>query len=175
VDSRAPLSRSLLAKVAEQAERAQHLISLIPAGKLDWRPEVADAVSVGELLGHLLECLAGCCAALYALHPGALEHFAGLRALPVNHSCQVDEARRRIADYMSHIEEGFRRVTDEDLGKPIPTVFVPEGEPALAILLGNLEHLINHKYELFFYLKLLGISVSTPDLYQLRGQQPPDY
>jgi hypothetical protein len=173
VDSRAPLSRSLLAKVAEQAKRAQHLILLIPAGKLDWRPEVADAVSIGELLGHLLECLAGFCAALYALHPGALEHFAGLRTLPVNHSCQVDEARRRIADYMSHIDEGFRQVTDEDLAKPIPTVFIPEGEPALAILLGNLEHLINHKYQLFFYLKLLGVSVSTPDLYQLRGQQPP--
>jgi hypothetical protein len=174
VDSRTPLSRSLFAKLGEQAERAQHLISLVPAGKLDWRPEAANAVSVGELLGHLLECLAGFCAALYALHPGPLEHFAALRTLPVNHSCKIDEARRRIADYMSHIEEGFRHVTDQDLARRIPTVFVPAGEPALAILLGNLEHLINHKYQLFFYLKLLGVSVSTPDLYQLRGQQSPD-
>jgi hypothetical protein len=39
----------------------------------------------------------------------------------------------------------------------VPSVFVPEGEQLATLLLGNLEHLINHKYQLFFYLKLLGI------------------
>jgi hypothetical protein len=34
-------------------------------------------------------------------------------------------------------------------------------------LLANLEHFINHKYQLFFYLKLLGVSVDTRDLYKL--------
>jgi hypothetical protein len=173
VDSKAPLSASLLAKLTEQVERADHLISLVPDGKLDWHPEAAaGAVRVGELLGHLLECMAGFCAALYVLHPGPLRHFGTLRELPVNHFCHVDEARRRIAEYMSHIKEGFAHVTDDDLRRPIQTVFVPEGEPALAILLGNLEHLINHKYQLFFYLKLLGVPVATSDLYQLRGQVP---
>ena len=163
----------MLAKLSEQVERTQHLVSLVPAAALDWRPEAAtDAVSIGELLGHLLECLAGFCAALYALNPAALEHFVELRSQPVNHRCQVDEAHRRIADYLSHIEEGFRPVTDEDLKRPIKTVFVPEGEAALSILLGNLEHFINHKYQLFFYLKLLGVPVSTPDLYRLRGPIP---
>ena len=173
MDSKAPLSAVLLAKLTEQVERADHLISLVPAGKLDWRPETAaGAISIGELLGHFLECLAGFCAALYALHPGPLRHFGSLRELPVNHFCQVDEARRRIAEYMSHIKEGFAQVTDDDLKRPIETVFVPEGEAALAILLGNLEHLINHKYQLFFYLKLLGVPVATRDLYQLRGRVP---
>jgi hypothetical protein len=46
---------------------------------------------------------------------------------------------------------------------------VAEGEPLLTLLLGNLEHLINHKHQLFWYLKLLGVSVRTPDLYRLRG------
>jgi hypothetical protein len=32
-------------------------------------------------------------------------------------------------------------------------VFVPQGEPLLTLLLGNLEHFINHKYQLFSYLK----------------------
>src|SRR5215469_15383656 len=124
VDSRAPLSESVLAKLGEQVERSQHLISLVPSGKLDWRPEPATTLSVGELLGHLLECLAGFCAALYALHPEPLKHFAALRALPVNHVCEVDEARRRIADYMTHIREGFRVLSDDDLARPIRTVFV---------------------------------------------------
>ncbi|HEV3038281.1 MAG TPA: hypothetical protein VHA33_10940 [Candidatus Angelobacter sp.] len=39
----------------------------------------------------------------------------------------------------------------------------------MTILLGNLEHLMNHKYQLFFYLKLLGIPAGTQDLYKLRG------
>jgi hypothetical protein len=37
------------------------------------------------------------------------------------------------------------------------------------LLLGNLEHLINHKHQLFLYLKLMGVPVGTPDLYQFRG------
>jgi hypothetical protein len=39
---------------------------------------------------------------------------------------------------------------------------------ASPILPGNLEHLINHKYQLFFYLKLLA-AASIPDLYRWRG------
>jgi hypothetical protein len=56
-------------------------------------------------------------------------------------------------DYMIHIEEGFALLTDADLARQIPTVFVPEGEALLTLLLGNLEHFINHKYQLFAYLK----------------------
>ena len=42
----------------------------------------------------------------------------------------------------------------------------------LTLLLGNLEHLVNHKHQLFSYLKLLGAPVRTPDLYRLRGKAP---
>ena len=58
---------------------------------------------------------------------------------------------------------------DGDLGKIVPTVFVTSGEPLMTLLLGNLEHLINHKHQLFTYLKQMGVDVSTRDLYQLRG------
>ena len=53
--------------------------------------------------------------------------------------------------------------------RPIPTVFVPDGEPVLTLLLGNLEHLINHKHELFTAIKQMGVPVATRDLYRLRG------
>jgi hypothetical protein len=58
---------------------------------------------------------------------------------------------------------------DGDLGKIVPTVFVPSGQPLMTLLLGNLEHLINHKHQLFTYVKHMGADVSTRDLYQLRG------
>jgi hypothetical protein len=38
----------------------------------------------------------------------------------------------------------------------------------LTLLLGNLEHLISHKYQLLTYLKLAGVTVGTPDIYRFR-------
>lgn len=164
------LVNSLLAKLEEQIDRAQHLISLIPQEKLEWAP-LTGSQRVADLLGHLLECLAGFCAALYAVNPERLAHFVALKALPVNHPCSTEEAGARIRDYLSRIREGFALLNDDgDLSRQIPTVFVPGGETVMTILLGNLEHLINHKHQLFLYLRMLGVNVATGDLYKLRQQ-----
>lgn len=157
-----PLARPLLAKIEEQLERAEHLIAMIPADKYDWRPELPaakPAQTIRELLSHMQSCLAGFCAALYAAHPEQCRHFQKLR-----------EGPQEMRTYHAHIFEGLALIADEDLSRLIPTVFVPQGEPLLTLLLGNLEHFINHKYQLFFYLKMLGVAVATPDLYRLRGQ-----
>ncbi|HYM12295.1 MAG TPA: DinB family protein [Bryobacterales bacterium] len=164
----------LLAKLREQVERTEHLLELIPPDQIDWRPELPAGapLRLSEVVGHLLECLAGFCAAFYAVHPERLSHFLRLRERQVNHRCGVDEARQRIEEYMRHIEQGFALTTDADLARPIPTAFVPQGEALLTVLLGNLEHLINHKHQLFFYLKMLGVPVGTRDLYHWRGSEP---
>ncbi len=162
----------VLAKVREQIERTEHLIALIPPDRLAWKPDIPGARSIAELLGHLLDCLAGFCAALYAFDPVRLARFAGLRGRKVNHACGTAEALDRVREYAGCIEEGFALLTGQDLVRPVKTVFVPQGEPLLTLLLGNLEHLINHKHQLFFYLKLLGAPVSTADLYRLRGPAP---
>lgn len=151
-----PLCIALRDKIVEQLERTAHLVALMP-------PD-ADL-----LTGHLLECMAGVCAVLYAGAPDRLADFLELRKLPVNHACTPAEALERIAVYRAHIEEGFGAIHDEDLARAIPTVFVPAGELLLTLLLGNLEHLINHKHELFTRLKQMGVAVSTPDLYHFRG------
>jgi hypothetical protein len=164
-----PLAGAVAAKVQEQIERTVHLVGLVPIDRLDWTPPIPGAWSFSELLGHLQDCLAGICAVLYAAHPETLAHFAELRTLPVNVACGPDEARERIGMYRAHIEEGFAVLRDGDLGVKLPTVFVPEGESVLTLLLGNLEHLINHKHQLFVYLKLLPVSVGTADLYRLRA------
>jgi len=123
---------------------------------------------VCDLLGHLLECLAGFCATLYAVNSARLVHFSGLRELPVNHCCGIEEASERIRDYGLHIREGFAVLNDANLASRVPTVFVAEGEAVMTVMLGNLEHFINHKYQLFFYLKLMGAGVMTGDLYRTR-------
>ena len=156
-----------LGKLEEQIERTLHLITLIPDDKIDWQPQL-ESHRVCDLLGHLLECLAGFCATLYAVKSDDLAHFGRLRTLPVNHCCGINEASERIREYLTHIRQGMALLGDGDLARRVPTVFVPGGEAVMTLLLGNLEHLINHKYQLFFYLKLIGIPVNTADLYSIR-------
>ena len=163
-----PLCASLLAKIREQIERTTHLISLVPPGSLDWKPPVPNAWPVAILFGHLLESVAGFCAVLAAVEPHRLAHFAELRSLPVNHACPPREAAERLALYRDRIQEGFALLDDVRLAQPVATVFVEDGEPLLTLLLGNLEHLINHKHQLFTYLKLMGVGVNTADLYRFR-------
>ena len=173
--ARPALTQLLLEKVREQIERTQHLLSLVPGEKLSWRPSFpGPPSSLGVLLGHILECLAGFCAALHSVNPDRLTHLLDLRGLPVNHCCDAEEARQRIASYLDHIQEGFAVLTDEQLAHAVPTIFVHEGEAILTLLLGNLEHLINHKYQLFLYLKMLDVPVATRDLYRLRGRATPE-
>lgn len=169
------LAPLILAKLREQIDRTEHLLTQIPAEQLEWRPtwptpEPSQGWPVSRLLSHLLSCLAGFCAALYAAYPDRLAHFDRLRAQPVSRHYGPEEARQRIHEYMAHIEEGFALLTDDDLARLIPTVFVPEGEALLTLLLGNLEHCMNHKYQLFSYLKVLGVPLGTRDLYVWRGR-----
>jgi uncharacterized damage-inducible protein DinB len=164
-----PLTGELAAKIGEQIERSVHLIGFVPEENLAWVPPIGGAWSFGQLLGHMLDCMAGFCAVLYAAHPERLAHFTELQSLPVNNNCHPWEALERIDRYQSYLDEGFTALLDCDLGRRLTTVFVPQGETVLTLLLGNLEHLINHKHQLFMYLKLAGIDVRTPDLYQFRS------
>lgn len=163
------LCRSILSKIHEQIETTVHLINLVPPENLDWQPAVPGVWPVGTLIGHLLDTVAGFCAVLAAIEPERLAHFAELRTAPVNHTCLPGEALSRIAIYRARIDEGFRLLEDGHLGEVVPTIFVPEGEPLMTLLLGNLEHLINHKHQLFTYLKQMGFAVKTRDLYHIRG------
>jgi hypothetical protein len=163
-----PLCDCLLDKIHEQIERTEHLIGILPTEQLNWAPEISRAWAVSKVLGHLIECLAGFCAVLAAIDPQRLGHFAQLRGFPINRPCTASEACHHMAVFRRHIDEGFALLRDEDLAQRIPTVFVQSGEPALTLLLGNLEHLINHKHQLFVYLKLMGVDVGTRDLYCFR-------
>jgi hypothetical protein len=159
---------SIRLKVREQIEKTEHLIQLIPPDRNDWSPQWESGSSdIGHLLGHLLDCLAGFCAVFHATFPEQLEGVLKLRSLPVNHFCEPDEAAGRIKSYAKFIEQGFDLCSDDDLSRMLTTVFATES--VMTLLLGNLEHLINHKYQLFVYLKLLGVPVGTGDIYFWRG------
>lgn len=168
------LAEALFVKICESTERTAHLVSLVPDENLHWRPN-ADAderplMELGELLGHLLDCAAGFCACFAKAFPGRWPAMEKLEALSVNHFCGPREALTRLDEYRLRIKVASTEISDEDLKRCVPTVFVAEGEPLITLLLGNLEHLSHHKYQLFLYLRMLGLKVGTADLYQLRGQ-----
>jgi len=164
---------SLEEKVLETIELTDHLMSIVPMDKLDWIPQMSPLqrppVSMGHLLGHLLDCAAGFCAVFQAAYPSQLADFNSLRAMPVNQRSSPGDARMHLKTYKEHIARGFQICCDADLSRRIPTVFVPSGETLLTLFLGNLEHLMNQKYQLFFYLKLAGVPVASSDLYNWRG------
>jgi hypothetical protein len=168
--SEQPLCASLLLKIQEQIDRTVHLINLMPADRLNWKPAIPGAWPAEMLLGHLLDCLAGFCAVLAAVEPERLAHFSDLRKLPVNQAYSPGDAVSQIALCRTCIDEGFALLEDANLDSAVATVFVEHGEPLLTLLLGNLEHLINHKHQLFTYLKQMGVEVNTRDLYRFRGE-----
>jgi len=165
-----PIAESIWTKLREQIERVEHLIGLIPQDKIAWDPKLPHtSTDLGHLLGHLLDCLAGFYAVFVAAFPEECAHLEDLRLLPVNHFCPPEEALGRIHEYARHLETAFTVCSDSDLARTIPSVFAPEGESLTTLLLGNLEHIISHKYQLFLYLKLLGVLVGSRDLYHWRG------
>jgi hypothetical protein len=163
------LTTALHAKISEQIEQLQHLIRLLPENATGWTPSIPGAWTVGALTGHLLDCLSGFCAALHAAAPQQLAALTALRGLPVNHTCTAAEALDRIGVYETALDQAFAIIEDSQLAVPVPTVFTQNGELLLTLLLGNLEHLINHKHQLFTCLKMMNVSVGSADLYRFRG------
>lgn len=176
------LAELFLAKLDEQIDLLMGIIRRLPAGQTLYTPELPPATfpqpkCLGEVLGHLLQCLAGFVAVLYAAHPHRLAHLLELKQRPVNHVCERDEALERIEEYRRAIHAGFLLIGEDDLARTLPTVFAPEGEAVMTLLMGNFEHLVNHKHELFFYARLLGVPLTSRDLYRFRalpGETPAD-
>ncbi len=161
-------AQAFLAKIEEQIERVERMIERGGGVDPDWTPPLNGARPLAWLLGHLVECLAGFCAVLYAAYPMELAHFQRLREEPVNVPRPQGEAIAKLAVYRTHLREGFAILQDSEFERRIPTVFVPEGEALLTLLLGNFEHLVSHKYQLGVYLKLAGVELGSRDFYRFR-------
>src|SRR5580658_1346967 len=101
------LCDSFFLKIDEQIERTAHLAGLLPEAVIECGIDASSSWTAGALLGHLLDCLAGFCAALYAAEPERLAHFQRLRELPVNLSLGPQEFAARLEIYRGHIAEAF--------------------------------------------------------------------
>jgi hypothetical protein len=110
---------------------------------------------------------------LLALIPAGAESWQPSIPAPVftfeQLAAHIEDARNGCRACFAKLDAtGFDQLTEPQLTQSIPTYFTPEGEPFLAIFLTNWKHLNHHAYQLFTYLKLYGIPVSTRHLYRFR-------
>jgi len=165
VASENPLVHSLAERVDDQLDRLVHLAEIVPEG---WQARVPplptetfpDHRTVGELLVHLTEALDGLCGTLYNVDPTRFESLLELR----QDGAREHSSRFRL--YRVALAQAFESLEDEDLAVTVRSPFRADGETVLARVLVNLEHVVNHKHELFIALKLLGLNLGTADLYR---------
>ncbi len=163
------LSKSLLLKIEDSIELTQDLISRVPPERLGWAPPYPNSWTIEVLLYHLVESVSGFCAVLAAVYPNELSDFADLRESWRSGQDPRVETSNRISLLQSHVQHGFSLLDDSALADVVPTVFLKQGETVLSLMLHNLEHLLNHKHQLFLLLKLLGVPMSSADLYRFRA------
>ena len=153
------------AEYAEAIHRpSAKLISLAPASKLDWKPGPGNVMSLGQLLHHLSTCPGGLVMAVNnAFPPGDVFQKFVQEDLKITKTPEI--AGRELSRGWDEVKAALAGISPTDFQGRM--VSVPWGPPMpmWRTCLGMAEHWVNHKYQLFFYLKLLGQPVNTMTLY----------
>ncbi len=163
----------LARKVDEDLVQIEEMLEMAPEGKGEWSPDWPsasgeDPFSLERLERHLVEACAGLCACFLRLHGDQLPHLEALKPRVI---ASEEPPLVLIVACRMHIAEGFAVTADADLSRLIVTWFSPQGEPILETMLSNWKHINHHAHQLFLYLKLLGVPVSTQHLYRFKTRE----
>jgi hypothetical protein len=140
------------------------LFQLVPENNIDWRP-VEGAFTCGQLMHHMAGALRfnanGIGKNEWAL-PSLRHIFLANRREP---SSTVEEAVALYKETSHEFFETFRRMPEEEFLTGIINTpqFGPQEKWRHALF--SVSHHLNHKTELFMYLKVMGIKVSSRELY----------
>jgi hypothetical protein len=141
---------------------AEKMLKMIPADKLDWKPGPT-FMSMGELIFHLGGGIGSeLKMALNNSWPKPEEMTEAMKKMP---SCNVQEALQKLEQDKLVLGDILKGLTEEEFATKI--ISVPWGWKASVekMALDFREHFVNHKMQLFTYLKLLGFPVNTETLY----------
>ena len=140
------------------------LVSLAPATKLDWKPAPGTFMNLGQLLHHLSNCPGGLVMAVNNAFPPS-DAFQKFVQEDLKNTKTPEVAARELSRGWDEAKAALAAVNPTDFQARM--VSVPWGPPMplWRTCLGMAEHWLNHKYQLFFYLKLLGQPVNTMTLY----------
>jgi hypothetical protein len=143
---------------------AENMLNMIPSDKLDWKP-APNFMSMGQLIFHLSDGIGTELRMAINNSWPKPEEMSGPPELGKMPSCNAQEAIARLEKDKATLQEILSNVTEEEFANKI--VSVPWGWKSNLerMALDFREHFVNHKMQLFTYLKLLGLPVNTETLY----------
>lgn len=155
---------------------AENLMNLVEDGKLDWKPASGDNwMTTGQLLQHMTNACGACFKGFVTGDWGMPADFdpndmkpedmlPSAEKMPAAPS--VAEAKKLLAADKQVALAMLEKVTEDDLAtKPAPAPWDPSDTKLGPRLNGMIGHLMAHKNQLFYYLKLQGKPVNTHTLY----------
>lgn len=145
---------------------ARGLIKLTPGDKLDFKP-MDGLMTVAQVLKHLATCLgASLSMALNNSWPDVPEGEMLPPAEKMPKSNSVEEALKEIDGDWALLGQEFEKITDGEFnGNKINVPWMPYPMTLLEYMMQAMEHLSNHRMQLFIWLKLSGEKLHTGHLY----------
>lgn len=148
----------------EMMEPTIPMFRLAPADKVDWKP-MENAFTVGQLMAHMgisLEVYGGGLAGGNWGVQSMREIFVRNRHTP---SLSVEEAVTMITKNYEEFRKSIGGLSEDDFN--LGEVDSPQlgRVPRWRLAMLAVEHHVNHRAELFTYLKMLGVKVNTGTLY----------
>ena len=140
------------------------LFRMVPADKIDWKP-TERSFTTGQLMAHIAGALGvygrGIARGEWG-YASMREIFLRNRRTP---SLKVEEAVAVLEKNHVEFNQLLRTLTEEEFHSG--EIDTPQlgRVPRWRIAMLALEHHINHRAELFMYLKILGVEVNTGHLY----------
>ena len=154
---------------------ADKVMALVDDDKLDWKPETGENwMTAGQVLKHIASSTGPCFKGFITgdWRVGDVDYndlpkeemLPTAEALPTVDS--VAAARKELAEDKKLSLEMLAKALDDDLaGKPAPAPWDPRPVLLGHRLLSMVLHIMQHKGQLFYYLKLQGKPVNTGDLW----------
>jgi len=163
--------------IEESYAATDALMGMVEDSELDWKPATGENwMTVGQLLMHLTGACGGCCKGFvtgdWGMPEGVdyenippEEMLPPAEQLPAAES--VAQARELLAADKTVALEMVAAAGEEDLAsKKVSAPWCPDMRFNLGKhLLQMVQHLVQHKTQLFYYLKLMGRPVNTGHLY----------
>lgn len=141
------------------------LISQVPEDKLEWTPPGAKFMPMGALIRHLAVCPMMISIIVKNQFPDAAS-MQKMIAENDNHRATPEEAKNMLQQNLDQALKDLAALSQDDYNNL--EVVAPFGTMKMwRMLLAGSEHLINHKTQLFLYLKMLGRPVGWMNL--MRG------
>ena len=164
----------LKAGIEQTYDAADKLMQRVDDDKLDWKPESgSNWMTTGQLLRHMASACGASCKGFVTgdwgmPDGGSVDDMTPEEMLPPAEAMlaysSVEEARAALAEDKKVALEMVDQAADR-FDEMVQAPWEPGPRPLATHLLGMVEHLSNHKAQLFYYLKLQGQPVNTMHYY----------